>query len=114
MRKMAVGDIALFYHSNASPPGVAGICRIKREAYPDRYAWNKKSKYYDEKSPGTNPRWFMVDVEYVSTFDEFVSLEEVKSTKSLENMVLVKRGRLSVQPVTKSEFDTIVKKAKKK
>ena len=113
MRRMTVGDLALFYHSNANPPGVAGICRIKKEAYPDRYAWNEKSKYYDEKSPKTNPRWFMVDVEYVSTLGAFVSLEEVKNTKSLENMVLVKRGRLSVQPVTKSEFETIVKKGKK-
>ena len=56
----------------------------------------------------------MVDVEYVSTFGGFVSLEEVKNTKSLEHMVLVKRGRLSVQPVTKNEFDAIVKKGKKK
>ena len=114
MRRMTVGDLALFYHSNANPPCVAGVCRIKKEAYPDRYAWNERSKYYDEKSPKTDPRWFMVDVAYVSTFEEFVSLEEVKNTKSLENMVLVKRGRLSVQSMTKSEFDTIVKKGKKK
>ncbi len=114
MRNMAVGDLAIFYHSNANPPGAAGVCRIKKEAYPDRYAWNEKSKYFDEKSPKTNPRWFMVDVEYVATFGGFVSLEEVKNTKSLEHMVLVKRGRLSVQPVTKNEFDAIVKKGKKK
>jgi predicted RNA-binding protein with PUA-like domain len=109
MRAMAVGDLALFYHSNANPPGVAGVCRIKKEAYPDNYAWNKKSKYHDARSPRDKPRWFMVDVEYVETFDHLVSLETIKTTKALEDMVLVKQGRLSVQPAKKGEFDRIVR-----
>ena len=114
MRGMTVGDLALFYHSNANPPGVAGVCRIKQEAYPDQYAWNEKSKYYDEKSPKDNPRWFMVDVEFLEAFDRLVSLEEIKSTRSFEEMVLVKHGRLSVQPVKKSEFDAIVRMGRRK
>lgn len=112
MRAMEVGDLGLFYHSNANPPGVAGICKIKREAYPDHYAWNTRSKYYDEKSPKEKPRWFMVDVQYVKSFDELVPLDRVKDTKALREMVLVKHGRLSVQPVKKSEFAAIVKMAK--
>jgi predicted RNA-binding protein with PUA-like domain len=112
MRAMEVGDLGLFYHSNANPPGVAGICKIKREAYPDHYAWTKRSKYYDEKSTKEKPRWFMVDVEYVRSFDEPVSLERVKDTRSLREMALVKQGRLSVQPVRKTEFEAIVKMAK--
>lgn len=106
--------LALFYHSNANPPGVAGVCRIKKEAYPDRYAWNEKSKYYDEKSTEDSPRWFMVDVEFLEAFDRLVSLEEIKSTRSFEEMVLVKHGRLPVQPVKKSEFDAIVRMGRRK
>ncbi len=111
MRQMKVGDLGLYYHSNANPPGVAGICKIAREAYPDHYAWNKRSKYYDDKSPREKPRWFMVDVQYVESFDELLSLERIKDTKSLRDMVLVKQGRLSVQPVKKAEFDAIVRMA---
>ena len=114
MRRMTVGDLALFYHSNANPPCVAGVCRIKKEAYPDRYAWNEKSKYYDEKSPKDSPRWFMVDVEFLEVLDRLVSLEEIKSNRSFEDMVLVKHGRLSVQPVKKSEFDAIVRMGRRK
>jgi predicted RNA-binding protein with PUA-like domain len=114
MRKMAKGDLALFYHSNANPPAVAGVCRIKKEAYPDHYAWNKRSKYYDEKSPKDNPRWFMVDVEFVEALDDMVSLESIKNTSSLDDMVLVKRGRLSVQSVSKKEFDTVVRMGEKR
>lgn len=114
MRNMRAGDLGLFYHSNANPPGVAGICRVKKEAYPDHYAWNKRSRYFDPKSPKADPRWFMVDVEYVDTLPEFVPLDVIKQTKSLEDMVLVKRGRLSVQPVTKREFETIVKMGRKR
>jgi predicted RNA-binding protein with PUA-like domain len=109
MRKMQVGDLGLFYHSNANPPGVAGICRVTREAYPDHYAWDRRSRYFDPKSPEDEPRWFMVDVEYVETLAAFVPLDVIKQTKSLEDMVLVKRGRLSVQPVTTREFELIVR-----
>ena len=107
MRAMSEGDLVFFYHSNANPPGVVGIAEVKREAYPDRFAWNKRSKYYDEKSPKDKPRWFMVDLEFVTKFKRLVPLDELKQTKSLEDMVVVKRGRLSVQPVTKKEFDVI-------
>lgn len=113
MRDMKVGDLGLFYHSNANPPGVAGICKVAREAYLDHHAWNKRSRYYDEKSPKNKPRWYMVDVQYSESFGELVSLETIKATKSLRNMALVKQGRLSVQPVKKTEFAAIVKMAKR-
>jgi predicted RNA-binding protein with PUA-like domain len=107
MRSMSVGDLVLFYHSNANPPGVVGVARVKREAYPDHFAWNKRSTYYDEKSTTDNPRWFMVDLEFVQAFDRLVPLDELKETKGLQNMVVTRRGRLSVQPVTKMEFDIV-------
>ena len=111
MREMKVGDEVLYYHSNAKPPGVVGIARVCKEAYPDHYAWNKRSKYYDEKSTKDKPRWFMVDVEFVEKFPRLVALDELKEKKGLENMVVIKRGRLSVQPVTKKEFDIVKKMA---
>ena len=107
MRAMSESDLVFFYHSNANPPGVTGIAKVKREAYPDRFAWNKRSKYYDEKSPKDKPRWFMVDLEFVEKLVRLVSLDELKQTKGLEDMVVIKRGRLSVQPVAKKEFDIV-------
>jgi predicted RNA-binding protein with PUA-like domain len=106
---MKVGDEAIFYHSNAKPPGAAGIVRISREAYPDHYAFDKKSNYFDAKSDPDNPRWFMVDVDFLERFPEVVSLHEIKATPELSEMALVKKPRLSVQPVTKEEFRLIRK-----
>ncbi|UCG85090.1 MAG: EVE domain-containing protein [Gemmatimonadota bacterium] len=109
MRKMELGDLVLFYHSNAKPPGVAGIARVVKTAYPDPHQWDRNSKYHDPKSTKDDPRWSMVDVEFVEQFAELVPLDRIKATMGLENMVLVKRSRLSVQPVTPQEF-AIVKR----
>lgn len=107
--KMKVGDEALFYHSNAKPPGVAGIVRVSKQAYPDHFAFDKKNPYFDPRSDPENPRWFMVDVEFMEAFPEVVSLNEIKARAELGEMTLVKRARLSVQPVTKEEFRVIRK-----
>ncbi len=107
MRAMKVGDEVLFYHSNAKPPGVAGIARVCRQAYPDPAQFDKKSKYYDAKSTRENPRWDMVDVEFVARAKEPVSLPEIKDEPALAEMELVRYGRLSVQSVKKAEFDRV-------
>ena len=112
--KMKEGDEVLFYHSNAKPPGVAGLARVAREGYPDSFALDKKSRYHDPKSDPENPRWFMVDLEFVEAFPEVLSLEEIKGTPELGEMALVKRARLSVQPVRKEEFQLIRKMGRKK
>ena len=103
------GDRVLIYHSNANPPGVAGTAVVVKEGYPDHTAFDKKSKYFDAKSDPDNPRWFMVDVKFVKKFKEVVSLEELKHVPELKDMVLLNNSRLSVQPVTKKEYDIIVK-----
>jgi len=105
--QMKVGDEVLFYHSNAEPPGVVGIARVVREGYPDHTARDPNSKYYDPKASEEDPRWFMVDVEFVEKFDEIVSLDTLKSTPGLENMLVTKKSRLSVQPVTEREFEIV-------
>jgi predicted RNA-binding protein with PUA-like domain len=109
MREMEVGDLVLYYHSNADPPGAIGVARVLRAAYPDHYSWSKRSKYYDEKSTKESPRWYMVDVEFVEKWKRLVSLDTLKTTKGLEEMVVTKRSRLSVQPVRKKEFEIVRK-----
>jgi len=112
--QMKVGDGILFYHSNAKPPGVAGLAQVARTGYPDHFAFDKKNKYFDPKSDPEDPRWFMVDVSFVEAFSEVVSLEEIKAAPDLEEMVLVKRARLSVQPVKREEYQSILKMGWKK
>ena len=107
---MRVGDSVLFYHSSTKPVGVAGVARVCREAYPDYTAWDKDSAYYDAKSDPENPRWYMVDVEFVEKFPSFVSLKALKDSPGLKNMMVIRRGmRLSIQPVTAAEFRIVVK-----
>ena len=105
--EMKKGDLVLFYHSNTNPPGVAGIARVVREGYPDHFAFDEESPYYDPKSDPDHPRWFMVDLEFVEAFSEVVGLSTIKSEPALEDMVLVRRARLSVQPVTQEEFQRV-------
>lgn len=110
MQAMALGDRVLFYHSSCEPPGVAGLARVARTAYPDPTAFDPKSPYHDPKSTPEAPRWFMVDVEFVEKFPTFVALPELRETPGLEDMLLLRRGmRLSVQPVSRKQFDRIVK-----
>ena len=111
MRAMNVGDEVLYYHSNAKPPGVVGIARVCKEAYPDHYAFAPKSKYFDPKSDPDNPRWWMVDVEFVGKFDEMVGLDEIKADAALAEMELVRYVLLSLQAVTKQEFQHVKKMA---
>jgi predicted RNA-binding protein with PUA-like domain len=112
MREMAVGDLALFYHSNAKPPGVAGICRISREAYPDPTQFDDKSEYYDPKSKTDDPRWSLVEVSFVEKFDKEVALQTLKEDPALEGMRVTQKGsRLSVQPVDKKHFKRVLRLA---
>ncbi|NDC54324.1 MAG: EVE domain-containing protein [Planctomycetia bacterium] len=108
LRAMRKGDRALYYHSNAEPPGVAGVVEIVREAYPDPSAWDETSDYHDPKASPQNPVWSMVDVKLVTIFPREVPLEELRGVKALAGMELLRRGsRLSVTPVTAAEFRTI-------
>jgi len=111
---MKVGDAVLFYHSNAKPPGVAGLATVARAGYPDHFAFDKKSRYHDPRSDPGDPVWFMVDVSFGEAFVEVVGLEEIKATPALAGMVLLKRSRLSVQPVSGDEFRLIRKMGRKK
>ena len=108
-----VGDQAFFYHSNCTPPGIAGIVEIVKAGYPDFTAFDPESKYYDPKSNHENPRWFMVDVRFIEKFKRLISLDELKNNPRLENMLVTRRGsRLSITPVTEKEWKEILKMEK--
>lgn len=117
MRDMAEGDLVLFYHSNAKPPGVVGVVKVEKEAYPDPTQFDETSPYFDKKQASKEtapeePRWSTVDVTFVSRFSNMVTLETLREQKALEEMHVVKRGsRLSVTPVKKKEFVKILKLA---
>ena len=110
MNDMQIGDEILFYHSNAKPPGIVGLARVSKKAKPDPTAFDPKSKYYDPKSSKKNPRWFCVEVAFKSLFKEIISIEKLRQEKKLSKMLLLKKGqRLSVIPVTQSEYRHILK-----
>ncbi|KAJ2758745.1 hypothetical protein IWQ57_006740, partial [Coemansia nantahalensis] len=100
--QMKLGDKVLFYHSNCKTPGIAGVAAIVREGYPDYTAFDAAHPYYDPKSARDSPKWYMVDVKFERKFAQILSLAELKEHGPLADMVLIKRGRLSVQPVQQS------------
>jgi predicted RNA-binding protein with PUA-like domain len=112
MRAMKLDDLALFYHSSTVPPGVVGLMRICKEAYPDPTQFDPKSEYHDEKSPKDAPRWDRVEVEFVEKLPRMVTLEQLKADPALAEMLVIRRGqRLSVQPVEKADFTRVLKLA---
>ena len=111
MRAMRKGDLAFFYHSNCTEPGIVGVMRIAEEHAVDESAFDPEHPYYDEKSVREKPKWDCVKVEYVKKFAKPVSLKEVKSTPELSKMQLVSAARLSVQKVRPSEWRFVLKMA---
>ncbi len=109
MREMKKGDKVLFYHSSCPEPGVVGVAKVVKEAYPDFTAFDPESKYFDPKSSPDKPRWFMVDIQFQKKLKRTIALAELKQNLLLEGMQLLRKGnRLSVMPVAESEFDTIL------
>ena len=109
--QMQVGDLALFYHSSCPAPGIAGIVEVVKPAYPDRTQFDPKSPYFDAKSTRAAPRWLHVDVKLVRK-TRLIGLPELRETPGLEDMVTLRRGnRLSITPVTASEWKIIEKLA---
>lgn len=112
MRGMAIGDYVLFYHSNAEPPVVVGIAEVVRTAYPDETQFDKASHHYDPSSVPSSPRWEMVDIRHRQTFKTGLSLDRLRQEPKLKQMVLLQKGsRLSVQPVTETEWAVVLKLA---
>ena len=105
---MKKGDLAFYYHSNAEPSAIVGICEVVREGYPDHTALDPSHDYYDAASSADTPTWFMVDVKAVKKLASPVALPAIKSSAALADMALVKVGRLSVVPVQPDEWETVI------
>ena len=105
--QMQVGDLAFFYHSSCPEPGIAGIVRISKAAYPDASQFDRKSPYYDPKATRAAPRWFNVEVTLVEK-TRLVPLAELRGQRELAAMRLLQRGnRLSITPVEPGEWKFI-------
>jgi predicted RNA-binding protein with PUA-like domain len=110
---MQPGDRVLVYHSNAEPTGVAGIAEVAGAAKADPTQFDPRSEYHDPKSTREAPRWVMRELRFVERFARVVTLDELKGCKALGAMAALQKGnRLSVTPVTKAEFDAVVRMAK--
>lgn len=108
---MKVGDLVFFYHSNAEPPGIAGLMRVSAKAAADETQF-EKGDYFEPRATREAPVWFAVEVEFVKRAARFVSLEELKGEKRLAKMELLRKGsRLSIQPVTAAQFKVVAKLA---
>ena len=105
--EMSLGDLAFFYHSNCKNPGIVGVMKITKLAYPDRLQFQKNHKYFDPKSNNENPRWLCVDVTFIKK-TPLLELQALRNYSELKSMkILQKDNRLSITPVTKNEWDFI-------
>ncbi|MEM0912488.1 MAG: EVE domain-containing protein [Pseudomonadota bacterium] len=110
-----IGDLVLLYHSSCKIVGVAGLAKVSQINIPDPTQFDPNSKYYDGTSTENEPRWWMVEIEHVETFDEILSLKTIKTLPQINDLPLVKKGnRLSIMPVQKPEFDVILSAANAK
>jgi predicted RNA-binding protein with PUA-like domain len=108
---MQVGDRVFFYHSSTNPQAIVGIAEVAREAYPDASAFDRSHDAYDPKSDADDPTWFMVDLRAVEKLRRPVTLAEIKKQPELAKMAMLRIGRLSVTPVTRQEWDVILRMA---
>jgi len=105
-----IGDGVLFYHSNSDPLAIVGICEVVKEGYPDQTAFDPQQQHYDPKSDPESPTWFLVDIKLVKKFPTPVTRDLLKATPELADMVVMQKGsRLSITPVTASEWNVICK-----
>lgn len=112
--EVKVGDEAFFYHSSCQPPGIAGIVKIVKAGYPDPSARDPLSHYFDPKSTVKQPIWYMVDVKLLQKFKHYISLDEIKQHPKLDEMIILRRGnRLSITPVTESQWKVLLRLGEK-
>jgi predicted RNA-binding protein with PUA-like domain len=107
--EMKIGDEIFFYHSSCKVPGVVGLARVASEPYPDPTQFDRKSRYFDPKSSEDDPRWYLVDIEFLRKTKRNITLVELKKEKSLEDMTLMRKGnRLSIMPVSPKHWKKIL------
>jgi predicted RNA-binding protein with PUA-like domain len=110
--EMSVGDLGFFYHSSCPEPGIAGILKVSSKPYPDPTQFEVGGEYFDEKATAEHPRWMLVDVQFHKAIPRLLALDEIRSAKGLEDMLILRKGnRLSITPVAEEEFRTVCRLA---
>ncbi len=106
---MRVGDEIFFYHSSCKEPGIVGIARVASKPYPDPTQFDPESRYFDPKSDPDDPRWCLVDVEFVRRLARTITLTELKDQPELDGLLVARRGnRLSIMPVSSAHWARIL------
>ncbi len=109
---MKLKKVMEFYSTKAVPDplAVVGYCEVVKEGYPDHTQFDSKNDHFDPKAKRDSPTWFMVDIKLVKEFKDPITLDAIRANPKLKSMKLIQRGqRLSIQPVTKNEWDEILK-----
>ncbi len=106
---MRMGDKVFFYHSSCKEPAVVGIAQVASGPYPDPTQFDKRSRYFDEKSNGDDPRWILVDIAFIRKTKRPITLKELKVHPALIDFRLNKRGnRLSIFPVDEDHWNVVI------
>ena len=101
-------DGVLFYHSNADPLAIAGTAEVVKSGYPDHFALQPDHKYFDESASLEKPIWYMVDIKLVRIFKRPVTRAMLAEHPVTSKMMVMQKGsRLSIQPVTAAEWQTV-------
>jgi Uncharacterized conserved protein len=111
MKEMKMGDTVFFYHSSCKVPAIVGLASVNKEAYPDNTSWDETSPYFDLKSTPDNPRWFMVDIEFISKLPTPLTLKDMKNDPVLSGFKLLQKGsRLSIIPLSDEHAQYLIAK----
>ena len=102
------GDLIFFYHSSCKQPAIVGICRATRTGIAEPSQFDPASPYFDPKSSADNPRWITIEVEAVNALHPAITLKQMRTDSALQDMALLNRSRLSVQPVSDQEWQHIM------
>jgi predicted RNA-binding protein with PUA-like domain len=109
MRAMKKGDLILYYHSNTKEPGVYGIAKVSKTAYPDPTQFDQESRYFDKRATPKKPIWELVDIAFVKKVKRSVLIDELRKDAATSGMQMLQKGsRLSVTPVTKKEYERVL------
>lgn len=110
---VAMGDLVFIYHSSCKLVGIAGLAKVSQTGLIDPSQFDPQSAYFDPKSTQDKPRWFMVEVEHVETFEHVLALKDIKNMPDIAHIGLVQKGhRLSIMPVQEGEFALLLERAR--
>ncbi len=104
------GDKVFIYHSSSDDIGIVGLAEILGRGIVDPSAFDKNDHHYDGKSTKQNPTWYCVEIAFKQKFKQILPMSQIKANYDLLEMKLLQKGsRLSITPVTKREYETIIK-----